>query len=123
MPQYMLSVYPADAVVGQELTPEELQEVFGAVDAFNQKIMDEGLWVFGGGLEPPEVATVVDAVGGKQAIITDGRFGVAKEQVGGFWVLAVPDHDAALALAAEASAACMGRVEVRPFQPEPPAEG
>jgi hypothetical protein len=51
-------------------------------------------------------------------VITDGPFAESKEHLGGFWVIEAPDLDAALALAARASAACMGPVEVRPFQAE-----
>ncbi|HEX9762495.1 MAG TPA: YciI family protein, partial [Acidimicrobiia bacterium] len=40
-------------------------------------------------------------------------------QIGGFWIIDAPDLDAALAWAREATVACMGPVEVRPFQEEP----
>ena len=73
--------------------------------------------MFGGGLESIETTTTVDATG-SEPIITDGPFTEAKEWIGGFWVLEAPDLDAALKLAIEASAACEGRVEVRPFQSE-----
>jgi hypothetical protein len=96
---------------------EDLQRLYTQVDAFNQKVMEAGIWVFGGGLEPIEATTTVDATG-TEPIITDGPFAEAKEWIGGFWVLEAPDLDAALKLAIEASAACEGRVEVRPFQPE-----
>ncbi len=96
---------------------EDLQRMYTQVEAFNQKVRDAGLWVFGGGLEPIEATTTVDATG-TDPIITDGPFAEAKEWIGGFWVLEAPDLDAALKLAIEASAACEGRVEVRPFQPE-----
>jgi hypothetical protein len=43
----------------------------------------------------------------------------AKEQLGGVWVIAAPDLDAALAWAAKGSAACGRPVEVRPFQEIP----
>ncbi len=56
---------------------------------------------------------------GGDIVTTDGPFAEAKEQLGGFWVLKAPDLDAALKLAGEASAACHGPVEVRPFQEEP----
>jgi hypothetical protein len=39
----------------------------------------------------------------------------SKEYVAGFWVIEAPDLDVALKLAAEASKACRGKVEVRPF--------
>jgi hypothetical protein len=53
--------------------------------------------------------------------MTDGPYLETKEHIGGFWVVDVPDLDAALKLAAEGSAACQGTVEVRPFQVEPEA--
>ena len=53
--------------------------------------------------------------------MTDGPFAETKEQLGGFWIIEAPDLDAALEWAAKASAACMGPVEVRPFQDEPEA--
>lgn len=120
MTQYMLSVHhtPDDPVL--TLTPEEFQPIVEGVDAFNRKIMEQGIWVFGGGLHPVESATTVDNTGA-EPIITDGPFAESKEWLGGFWVIEAPDLDAALALATEASKACRGKVEVRPFQDEPPA--
>jgi hypothetical protein len=53
--------------------------------------------------------------------MTDGPFAEGKEHIGGFWVIAAPDLDAALAWAARATAACDAPVEVRPFQDVPPA--
>ncbi len=82
--------------------------------------MDSGAWVFAGGLHPSTSATVVRVQDG-DVLTTDGPFAESKEQMGGFWVLEAPDLDAALALAAKASAACMEPVEVRPFQDEPEA--
>ena len=116
MTQYMLSVHHVE---GEEMpsSPEEIQPIFDAVDRFNTKLQAEGIWVFGGGLEPVETSTTVDNTGG-QAIITDGPFAESKEWLGGFWVIEAPDLDAALKLATEASAACRGKVEVRPFQSE-----
>jgi hypothetical protein len=51
-------------------------------------------------------------------VVTDGPFAETKEQLGGFWIIEAPDLDAALDWAKRASAACMGPVEVRPFQAE-----
>jgi hypothetical protein len=115
MTQYMLSVHTVEG----ERVPEgeDLRRLYDQVEVFNQKVMDAGIWVFGGGLEPIEASTTVDARG-SEPIITDGPYAEAKEWIGGFWILEAPDLDAALALAVEASAACEGKVEVRPFQPE-----
>jgi hypothetical protein len=49
-------------------------------------------------------------------VTTDGPFAESKEQMGGFWVIQAPDLDAAIDLARRGSAACRGKVEVRPFQ-------
>ena len=116
MAQYLLSVHYVDGVGA---TPEdEMQEAFERVDRFNQKLQDEGKWVFAGGLETPDTSTVVDNTKGVDPIVTDGPFSEAKEQIGGFWIVEAADLDEALKLAAEGSAACAGPVEVRPFQGE-----
>jgi hypothetical protein len=114
MTQYLLAVHNVE---GQDNYPsdEAMQQAFAAVDKFNTKLQEQGVWVFAGGLEPADTATVVDGRGA-EVLVTDGPFAEAKEQLGGFWVVEVPDLDAALALAAEGSAACQQAVEVRPFQ-------
>jgi hypothetical protein len=119
MTQYMLGVHHSGTDDPSfDMSPEEMQATFEAVDAFNKKITEAGLWVFGGGLEMPETATVVRVVDG-DTVMTDGPFIETKEFLGGFWVVELPDLDAALKLAEEAAAACRGPVEVRPFQAEP----
>jgi hypothetical protein len=114
MTQYMLSVYMVEGEAPYA-DDEETQASYKAVDAFNQELQDSGAWVFAGGLHPVDTATTVDATG-LEVVTTDGPFAESKEQIGGFWVVEAPDLDAALALAAKGSAACRGKVEVRPFQ-------
>ena len=115
MTQYMLSVHQVEGE--PDMTTEEMQPLFEAVDKFNKSVMDAGAWVFGGGLMPKETATTVDNTG-DEAIVTDGPFAESKEWLGGFWIIEAPDLDAALKWAAEGSKACAGPVEVRPFQAE-----
>ncbi|SEC01084.1 YCII-related domain-containing protein [Nocardioides exalbidus] len=86
----------------------------GAVDAFNDRLKDEGRWVFAGGLTGPEDATVTDNRSGT-AILTDGPFVESKEFLAGFWVVTADDLDQALALSVDASQACHRKIEVRPF--------
>jgi hypothetical protein len=116
MTQYLLSV------IHGELAPTEaeMEEMFAAVGAFNEDLQRTGSWVFAGGLEAPQSATVVDGRGEK-VTMTDGPYLETKEYLGGFWVIEAPDLDAALALAARGSKACGQPVEVRPFQGEPDA--
>ena len=116
MTQYLLAVH--GTVNDPEPDMEAMQPLFEAVERFNEKARDAGIWVFAGGLQPIDVSTTVDNTGA-EPIITDGPFAEAKEWIGGFWIFELPDLDAALAWATEASQACAGKVEVRPFQAEP----
>ncbi len=116
MKQYLLAVH---MVEGAPVPSEaQAQEAYKAVDAYNAEVQAAGAWVFAGGLYPPATATVVRAQGG-QVVTTDGPFAETKEQLGGFWIIQVPDLDAALDWAAKGSAACGAPVEVRPFQDMP----
>jgi len=85
-----------------------------AIDAFNDRMVAQGHWVFAGGLADPASATVIDNRG-DEAVLSDGPFVESSEYVAGFWVFEAPDLDAALALAAEGSKHCNRRVEVRAF--------
>lgn len=117
MTQYLLSL-PHDTEESptmESMDPADLEAVTAAVDEFNNGLKADGAWVFAGGLHPPATATTVDNTG-DAPVMTDGPFAESKEYLGGFWVIEVPDLDAALALAAEGSRACRGNVEVRPFR-------
>jgi hypothetical protein len=52
----------------------------------------------GAELQPPDTATTVRAGGDGGPVVVDGPFSEAKEQIGGFSVIDVPDLDAAIAL-------------------------
>jgi hypothetical protein len=106
--QYLVTVIDDNAGTA---TPEE----DAAIDAFNDRLVAEGHWVFAGGLGSPDTATVIDNRG-EEAIFTDGPFVESKEYLAGFWIIEAPDLDVALKLAAEGSKACNRKVEVRPFQ-------
>ena len=114
MPTYLLSVHHSPDAPPPP--PDEMQKAFQQVDAFNDEVKAAGAWVFAGGLHAPEVATVVNAKSAGDVVITDGPFAETKEHLGGFWIISAPDLDAALDWAAKGSVACMGPVEVRPFQ-------
>jgi hypothetical protein len=119
MPQYLLSVWHDDPVsVYAGMSSEDMQPIFEAVSAFNEKITANGQWVFGGGLERPDIANVVRATDAGDVVVTDGPYSEVKEGFGGFWVINAADREEALSLAKEATVACGAPVEVRPFQEE-----
>ena len=106
MTRYLLSVYqPAGD------PPANLDEIVRDVRALDEEMRAAGVWVFSGGLHPPDTATVV-----RDDLITDGPFIEAKEHLGGFTVIDAPDLDAALEWARRASRATTLPIEVRPFQ-------
>jgi hypothetical protein len=102
------------SVIDVEPNPATPDDSDGAADAFNERLVAEGHWVFAGGLASPTTATVIDNRAGA-AIFTDGPFLESKEYLGGLWIIEAPDLDKALELAAEASQQCHRKVEVRPF--------
>src|SRR3954451_23097112 len=112
MTQYLLSVHGGAEAYAR--SPEEMQPMFDAVDAYNQTARDAGIWVFAGGLQSPDTATTVDNTG-DAPIVTDGPYLETKEWIGGFWIFELPDLDAALQWAREASKAWGGKVEWAPF--------
>jgi len=116
MPRYLLSVYgPAERNrFGDYPSKEEMLQAFADTGVFNEKLERDGHFVFADGLEPAGTATTVDGRG-ERPVVTDGPYLETKEHLGGFWVIEAADLDEALALAAEGSKACRGKVEVRPF--------
>jgi hypothetical protein len=115
--QFLVSVIDDPASLA---TPDEMAAVSNpepessTLDAFNDRLVAEGYWVFAGGLAAPSTATVIDNRGG-EALFTDGPFVESKEYLGGLWIIEAADLDVALRLAAEGSKACNRKVEVRPF--------
>ena len=116
MKQYMLAVHSVEGAP----TPSDdrMQIMFAQVARVNAELQAAGAWVFAGGLQPADTATVVRVEAGA-ATLTDGPFAETKEQLGGFWVIRCADLDQALAWAQKCAGACQGPVEVRPFQDEP----
>lgn len=116
MTQYLLAVHGTDESPFE--TEEQMQQAFAQVDAFNTELQESGAWVFAGGLQPSSTAAVVRDESG-DVLHSDGPYLETKEHLGGFWVIDVDTREVALDWAAKGSAACMGAVEVRPFQGEP----
>ena len=110
---YVLLIYEdADAFAARS-DPARAPAFFGAWQAYAQALREAGVMTGGAALEIPADATTVRLRGGERRV-QDGPFAEAKEQLGGFFVIDVPDLDTALAWAARAPAAGYGAMEVRP---------
>lgn len=84
--------------------------------AYTAALQQAGIIVGGAGLEPPETGTVVRTRGDKREV-QDGPFPDGKEQLGGFYLIEVPNIDDALAWAVRVPVSERGSVEVRPVLP------
>jgi hypothetical protein len=112
MAQYMLLVYTDDNETPDPASPEA-QAAFPRWAAVTQAMKDAGVWVAGDPLQPVATATTVRERGGER-LITDGPFAETRELLGGYYLLDVPDLDAALEWAAQLPNVTYGSVEVRP---------
>jgi hypothetical protein len=97
---------------------EELPDVAKAVSVVRREAKEAGVWVFSAGLEHHEVVSVVATDG----TVTDGPYPESKEHIGGFAVVDVPSHEAALEWAAKIAAACRCAQEVFELLPPPSEE-
>src|SRR5688572_8097407 len=102
----------------QEMTPADLgEEVYeqgkAAFHAYAKALDDAGVLVSAEVLQPSTSSTTVRVENGKLRV-QDGPYADTKEQIGGTFVLDVPDLDAALAWAEKCPAAQWGAVEIRP---------
>jgi hypothetical protein len=115
MPQYLLSVCHDEPYDDIDFTSPDMQRIVAQVNEINAELEKAGAWVFAAGLRPVSTATVVRATDGEVSM-TDGPYAETKEHMGGFWIIAAADLDAALDWAGKAAAACERPVEVRPTE-------
>jgi hypothetical protein len=122
MANYLMSVFGEESLYDSDSygyeSREQMTQSMADTDAFNQRLKEQGYFVFADGLDRPSSSTVVDGMGARP-IFTDGPFVETKEHMAGFWIIDVPSRDIALELAAEASRVCIGKVELRPMMEAP----
>lgn len=111
--KYMLLIYEDDAE-----RVEHMEERMPHCSAYVDAMRKAGIYVVGERLRAVGSTTRVNVAGGRTQVV-DGPYAEAKEQLGGFHVIDVPDLDTALAWAARCPSAERGVVEVRPIWPTP----
>ncbi len=113
--KYMLMLRYLDGEGPAEGTPEldaEMQQ-WGAVTS---ELAESGALVLAMGLDTEATATTLRLRDGER-LVTDGPFAETKEMFFSYYVIDVPDLDAALEWAAKMPSATYGSVEVRPLSP------
>jgi hypothetical protein len=111
--RYTLLMHYPELMASGELTDEELAEGMAAFDAYAKALDKAGVLSSAEVLQPSSATTTITLAGGKLQV-QDGPFADSKEQLGGTFVIDVPDLDAALAWAEKMPAAQYGSVEIRP---------
>jgi hypothetical protein len=81
--------------------------------AYHKTLLDAGVYVAGAGLMPADTATTMRFDGDKR-LVQDGPFADTKEQLGGFYVIDVPNLDTALEWAARTPRLRGQMFEIRP---------
>lgn len=117
--QYMLLIYTDPALEPAYGTPE-FNDMMGGFFALNEKMKADGVLRGGEGLQGVETATSLRVKAGKVETM-DGPFAETREHLGGYYVIDVPDLDAALTYAALIPSAHFGTIEVRPLMDYNPA--
>ena len=96
-----------------DFTPEQWGELKVAYGAYIQSLNEAGVFVDTDWLQPSHASTTITMKGGEKRV-QDGPFADTKEQLGGYFVIDVPDLDAALAWAERCPAVHTGTIEIRP---------
>jgi hypothetical protein len=117
--QYMLLIYSDPAREPAWGTPA-FQEMMAGYHAANQRMKADGVLRGGEGLQGIQTARSLRITSGKVETM-DGPFAETREHLGGYYIVDVPDLDAALSYAALIPSARYGTVEVRPLMDYNPA--
>jgi hypothetical protein len=110
--QYLLMVYVNEAG-WPKLSKAEQEQGIAAYGAYTEALSKAGVLTGSNRLQPTSTATTVRLANGKPQVL-DGPYVDSKEQIGGYYLVDVPDLDAAISWASRCPGASHGLVEVRP---------
>ena len=111
--KYLLMIY-SDEKAYASMPPADAKRGMEAYLAYTEALKKAGVHAGGERLQSISTATTVRTTNGKTQVL-NGPYTESKEQFGGYYMIDVPDLDAALAWAARCPAAQYGVVEVRPL--------
>ena len=110
--QYMLLIY-GDEKNWSNMSESDINKTMQAYVAYSKELEASGALRGGSELAPVSTATTVRVRNGK-ALTTDGPFAETKEQLGGYYLIDVPNLDEAIKWAAKIPSAVNGTIEIRP---------
>jgi hypothetical protein len=89
-------------------------EIYEAMGAYNEKLVEAGVLLAGDGLQPSSKGARVKNAGGT-IVVTDGPFAETKELIAGFWILQVGSKEEAVEWASRMPLEDGQEIEVRRF--------
>src|SRR5690348_4185949 len=110
--QYSMLIYLSPEQFAARTDPLRREQFWGAFVPYMQQLYAAGIVVAGSGLEPPDTGTTIDLRG--TGTVQDGPYADTKEQLGGLFVVEVPDLDNALDWARRCPPNVASHIEVRP---------
>jgi len=112
--QYLLMLYVQESGWAT-LTDQQKEQGLAAYAAYTDALTKAKVLRGSNRLGPSSAATTVRVVNGKSQVL-DGPYADSKEQLGGYFLIDVPDLDAAMSWASRCPAVNHGIVEVRPLR-------
>jgi hypothetical protein len=113
---YSLLIYENSTDFAARTDPEKKEAYWAAWPPYSQALEDAGVFVSGASLQPPGSAATVK-LRNEQRLVQDGPFADTKEQLGGFFIINVPDLYSALDWAVRCPRMPGAVIEVRPNLP------
>jgi hypothetical protein len=110
--QYLLLIYGNEAGM-QSASKADMEKMVAAYGAYTEAMKKAGVLAGANRLRPTSSASTVRVTDGKSKVL-DGPYAETKEQLAGYYMIDVPDLDAALSWAARCPGASVGAIEVRP---------
>lgn len=114
--QYMIMAIESPEAFADRDDPARTEGYWGAWTGYLAALNASGILTEAAGLQPPSAGTTLRVREGRR-LLQDGPFADTKEQLGGYFVIDVPDLDSALDWAQRCPSALDGSVEVRPLLP------
>lgn len=115
--KYCILIYETADEFAARTDPARCDSYWSAVGAYLAAIRQSGVLAGGAGLQAPDTAVTVRRAGDGYRV-EDGPYAEVKDQLGGFFLLDVPDQETALQWAARFPQRPGQGVEVRPALPE-----
>jgi hypothetical protein len=110
--QYLLLLFAQESG-WESMTKAQQEQGAAAYMSYTEALKKAGVWKGSNRLQPISSATTIRIADGKQQVL-DGPYVDSREQLGGYYLIDVPDLDSAISWAARCPGASHGTIELRP---------